>query len=172
MHHWRNVQRANIIWAGVGSAVGLAKTDVLSKVKMHKAFSRLAVHRPNRGLKGVSTVPKVLVCLILKPFLFLSFWNALNSLISRQKIRSTYRCHISLSFRQVENYVSLSDLSGWILPTCQSETLLFWRDCASPDLQVEICTCWTENAWCGYHQPRLWITSGKLKILKEVVLYH
>lgn len=66
------MQRANIIRAGIGSSVGFAKTDVLSEVKKHKAFSTLAVHRPKRGLKGLSTVPKVLVYLILKPFFFLS----------------------------------------------------------------------------------------------------
>lgn len=66
------MQRVNIIRAGIGSSVGLAKTDVLSEVKILKTFSRLAVHRPKRGLKGLNTVPKVLMCLILKPFLFLS----------------------------------------------------------------------------------------------------
>lgn len=45
------MQRANIIRAGIGSSVGFAKTDVLSEVKKHKAFSTLAVHRPKRGLK-------------------------------------------------------------------------------------------------------------------------
>lgn len=30
------MQRANIIRGGVGSAVSLVKTDVLSEVKMHK----------------------------------------------------------------------------------------------------------------------------------------
>lgn len=38
-YHWQNVQKVNISWAG-GLAVGLAKSDVLCEVKIHKVFPR------------------------------------------------------------------------------------------------------------------------------------
>lgn len=81
-YHWQNVKKANISWAG-GLAVGLAKSDVFCEVKIHKVFSRPAADSSNWGCKVLSTVPNILMPLILKSFLFLSSRNALNSLISR-----------------------------------------------------------------------------------------